>query len=477
MDVFLTPDDPRSMTAQVYDQLRDAIVDGHLPAGSRLTPSRSLARDLRVSRATVADAYGRLVAEGYADGRRGGGTIVAEARSSPPPTPAGTGSVRPTDEAAIVERYGTTFTTDARYDTTAGRVDADLFPLDAWRRCVRQTLLDRSALATYGDPGGSPELRRVLATWVTRSRGVVAHPDQVVATQGATQAIDLLGRALLRPGDVAAVEEPGYPPVATILASQGVQVVGIPVDHDGIVVDDLPDDARIVVVTPSHQYPLGCALSPERRLALLDWATTHDAAIVEDDYDSEFRYGRRPLEPLQRLDQTGRVVYVGTFSKILSPSLRMGFLVAPHGLVPTLVALRQATDFGPPHLIASALGTFIDEGHLDRHLRRARRVYAERHARLTDELDRQKPDAVSLLPTHAGLHLALAAPLAPADDELWARADTCGLAISTLRRTYRSGEPRAGVVLGFGALRTADVPEAVRLLLRCLSPRFPAGER
>jgi GntR family transcriptional regulator / MocR family aminotransferase len=378
--------------------------------------------------------------------------------------------VHPTAEAVAVQRYGTRFVSERRYDLTPGRVDADLFPLETWRRCVREAMVERAVHATYNEVGGSPRLRTALARWITRSRGVAAHPDQIVATQGATQAIDLLGRTLLRPGDVAAVEEPGYPPAAMILENQGIDVVGVPVDGDGIVVDGLPDDARLVYVTPSHQYPLGCTLSRQRRLALLDWAAAHDAVIVEDDYDSEFRYGRRPLEPLQRLDQTGRVVYVGTFSKVLSPSLRMGFVVAPRSLVPTLVALRQVTDFGPATVIDAALHTFIEEGHLDRHLRRARRVYTERQALLRDELRRQAPPSMSLLPSHAGLHLTLIAPSAPPDEEILARAEDGDLHVAALRRTYRYSRPRPGIILGFGAVPTADVPDAVRLLLPCLVP-------
>ena len=456
------------MAGQIYDQLRDAIAGGRLPPGARLTASRVLATELGISRATVADAYGRLVAEGYAHGRRGGGTLVAETPASASTAEGDVAALYPTPEAAALERYGTALTSDARYDLSAGRVDATLFPLKAWRRCVRDSLADRDALRTYGEPGGSAELRQVLARWITQSRGVVARPDQIVATQGATQAIDLLGRTLLRPGDVAAVEEPGYPPAATILESQGIDVVGVPVDRSGLVVDELPARAKLVYVTPSHQYPLGCVLTRGRRLALLNWAREHDAVIVEDDYDSEFRHGRRPLEPLHRLDQTGRVVYVGTFSKVLSPSLRMGFMVAPRSLVPTLLALRQAADFGPPKLMDAALTEFIAQGYLSRHLRKARRTYTERHALLREELQRQAPTSVKALPAHAGLHVTLLAPNAPDDTELAARAAEHGLLVSTLRRTYRSSKPQPGIVLGFGALATSDVPDAVCLLLNCL---------
>jgi GntR family transcriptional regulator/MocR family aminotransferase len=470
MDVYLVPDDKRSLVLQIYDQLRDAIADGRLEPGFRLTPTRTLARELGVARSTVADAYGRLVAEGYADGRRGGGTTVATVGATSVPEPADAAGLRATERAEAVDRYGTDLTARARYDLTAGRIDAGLFPHEDWRPCVRAAVSDPRSVGTYGEPAGTPALREALARWITQSRGIAAWPDQIVATQGATQAIDLLARALLVPGDIAAVEEPGYPPVVAILQSQGIEVVGVPVDRDGLIVDALPERARLVHVTPSHQYPLGGVLSRERRLTLLDWASSSDAVIVEDDYDSEFRYGRRPLEPLHRLDHRGRVVYVGTFSKILSPSLRMGFAVAPRPLVPTLVALRQALDFGPPALLDLALTTFIADGYLARHLRRARKAYGERHAVLWQELDDRLPDGMTPLATNAGLHLTLLAPDAPPDDELVDRARERDLMVSTLRRTYSFSEGQAGVVLGFGAIATEDIAAAGPRLIECLRP-------
>ncbi|MGA7271352.1 MAG: PLP-dependent aminotransferase family protein, partial [Acidimicrobiia bacterium] len=426
------------MVAQIYEQLRDAIADGLLPSGYRLTPTRVLATELGISRATVADAYGRLVAEGYAHGRRGGGTVIDTAPTTPTALDSDVTAVRSTPEATRWRRYGSGVTTDVRYDMTPGRVDASLFPLPAWRRCVRASLVDRKGLAAYGDLAGSSQLRIELARWITQSRGIVASPDQIIATQGATQALDLLTRSLLRPGDIAAVEEPGYPPAATNLESHGITVAGVPVDRDGLIVDQIPTGAKLVYVTPSHQYPLGYVLARRRRLALLEWAAANDAVIVEDDYDSEFRHGQRPLEPLHRVDQTGRVIYIGTFSKVLSPTLRLGFMVVPRPLVPTLLTLRQATDFGPPHLTDAAMTTFIAEAHLHHHLRRARRVYTERHTRLRDELDRQAPKSVTVLPGHAGLHLTLLAPNAPTDNEIVSRAGERDVSVSTLRRTYRT---------------------------------------
>ena len=469
MELFLDPDDRRSLTWQLYDQLRDGITDGRLPPGARLQPTRTVAEELGVARSTVTGAYARLTAEGYVEGRRGGGSIVVGGLPSRRVPDRGHTALTPTPEAAAVRRYGSDPTMGARYDISAGRVDSRLFPRADWRRCTVRAVADLAdRYGHYGDPAGSPELRRAIQHWVAQSRGVATTPGHIVVTQGATHAVDLLARVLLRPGDVAAVEEPGYPPVAALLRTLGVEVVGVPVDEHGLVVDALPAHARLVHVTPSHQYPLGVVLSRERRLALLRWAGRHGAAIIEDDYDSQFRYTARPLEPLHRLDSDGRVIYVGTFSKILSPVLRIGFAVLPTGLVPAVTAVRQTIDAGPSPLATAALTTFIEDGHLGRHVRRARKVYAERHRAVWSALTALTGPRVTPLPTQAGLHLALLAADAPDDDELVARAARRRLMLSTLRLTYRFSEPRPGIVVGFGAIATPDVPRAIAILNDCL---------
>lgn len=266
------------------------------------------------------------------------------------------------------------------------------------------------------------------------------------------------------------MEEPGYPRFVNLLRGQGAKVVGVPVDRHGLIVDALPAGAKLVHVTPSHQFPLGVVLSRERRHALLRWAQRHGAAIIEDDYDSEFRYSNRPLEPLHRMDRHGHVIYVGTLSKILSPALRTGFAVLPPGLAPTVAAVRQAIDVGPSPLITEPLTAFIEDGNLRRHLRRAGRMYAQRHHAVWTALNRLTPAGFTPLPTHAGLHIALLAPDAPPDEVIVGRAAEHGLLLSTLRRTYQFETPQAGVIVGFGAIATADVPRAVELLARCLQP-------
>lgn len=286
-----------------------------------------------------------------------------------------------------------------------------------------------------------------------------ASAAQVVVTAGAQQTTDLVGRVLLRPGDVAAVEDPGYPPPRLVLAARGVRVAPVPVDSAGIVVSAIPAEARLVYVTPSHQYPLGLSMSLERRLELLDWAERHDAVLVEDDYDTEFRYTGRPLEPLHSLDSRGRVVYVGSFSKVLSPALRLGFLVAPPSLVPALVKARYLTDWHAPNVEQAALAAFMAEGGFARHVRRMRKVYRERHE-LLSALVGEFP-FLTLLPSSAGLHVSAVSPsdLSP----LVRRARHAGVRLYSLG-DFAVGERRHGLVFGYGAVATERIgPGLARL--------------
>jgi GntR family transcriptional regulator / MocR family aminotransferase len=461
VELFLDPDDARPQKVQLYEQLRAAIVDGRLTPGDRLTPSRAVAADLHVSRATVTEAYGRLSAEGYIEGRSGGGSLVSAAPPQIRPR-SRAAALQPTRRAAGITQYSLDPTAEVLFDCRPGHLDLALFPVAAWRRCVLRTL--NRAPGRYGQPLGTPELRAALANWVARSRGVVATPEDTVVTSGAGHAVDLVARVMADPGAVVAVEEPGYPPVVSLLRSQGLRVVGVPVDDHGIVVDAIPPRARLVYVTPSHQYPLGMVMARRRRLELLHWATRSGAAIVEDDYDSEFRHTARPLEPLQRLDRDGRVIYVGTFSKSLSPALRIGFLVAPRTLLPALRAVRAAVDWCPPPATQEALTHFIVDGYLDQHLRRTRRSYAERHRLMRQALDQFLPAGYRRLPAEAGLHLTVTGPSDPADPDLAATLRQHDLLVTSLPRTYAFSPPVAGLLLGYAGLPGPLVVPAVRAL-------------
>ncbi|MEV4141687.1 PLP-dependent aminotransferase family protein [Dactylosporangium sp. NPDC049742] len=325
----------------------------------------------------------------------------------------------------------------------------------------------------HGDPAGNEDLRAAIAHWIGMSRGVTAGPEQVVVTSGAAHAVDLVTRVLAEPGDVVAVEEPGYPPVHELLRSHGADVVPVPVDDDGIVVDAIPAAARLVYVTPSHQYPLGVVMARSRRAQLLRWAGANNAAVLEDDYDTEFRHTARPLEPLFRMDRDGRVIYIGTFSKTLGAAVRAGFLVTPPTLAPAITAVRQAVDWCPPPLIQDALTALIADGHFGRHLRRARAAYSRRRDRLCRELRARLPAGYHPLPAQAGLHLAVVGPGTPPDAAFDGLAEEHGILLSSLRRTYQRGRPRDGFLVGFGGLPTADVTPAITGLCAWLSGERP----
>jgi GntR family transcriptional regulator/MocR family aminotransferase len=473
MDIFLDPESGQSLTGQLYEQLRRAITEGRLLPGDQLVPSRQLAGELSVSRHTVTTAYGRLVAEGYAEGHSGGGSVVATASAAPPTGTGAASALRPSSRFAGWSPYFRPPPYGARFDLRPGLPDPSLFPAAMWRR--RVTAAVAAEHQEYGDPAGRVRLRRAIAGWVARSRSVSAGEDTVVVTSGTQHAIDLVARVLLEPGDCVAVEDPGYLPVRRLFGALGARVVGAPVDDQGLMVDLLPPSARIVYVTPSHQYPLGMTMSMPRRRALLRWAEQHDAAVIEDDYDTEFRYVDRPLEPLQSLDADGRVVYVGSFSKTFSPAVRLGFAVLPRPLAGPVTALRQLIDWHPPIAMQTALAGFIDDGLLDKHIRRNRRVYAERHHILTEALSGSLSGYLTPRMAHAGLHIAAVLRPGLGENEVLQAAARHGIVVSGLSDCFHTAPARSGLLLGFGAVSTSGLPAALRMLHRVLASQSQAS--
>ncbi|RZQ59514.1 PLP-dependent aminotransferase family protein [Amycolatopsis suaedae] len=464
MPFHISLDGHTDLAARIYRQLRDGILDGRLRPGERLPPTRELARELAVSRNTVAVAYERLTAEGFLTGHVGRGTFVSAAPVPPGTTraaPAGTGLrpvarwrslPSPADGQAAPE-----------FDFRVGVPDPALFPLRTWRRLVGQAL--RPSLlppSGYADPAGLAELRVAVARHIGAARSVRTSGEDVLMTQGAQQALDLIGRVLVEPGTRVAVEDPGYPPATRLFASHGARITKVPVDAEGLDVDALPRGIRLVYTTPSHQFPLGMPMSLARRTALLAWAERNDAVIIEDDYDSEYRFSDRPLEPLQSLDRHGRVLYVGSFSKTLLPALRMGFLVAPASLHPALRQARQLLDWHGDLVTQSALASFIDEGLLARHVRRTTREYAVRRDHILASL-RDQP-MLRTVPSSAGLHVC--ALLSEGDGgavvEAAARA---GVAVENLT-AY--GGTREGLAIGFGTVSAERIGEGLTRLRACL---------
>ncbi|WP_394846050.1 PLP-dependent aminotransferase family protein [Pendulispora brunnea] len=466
MDFYLNADDHRRGLARaLYEQIRQAIAEGRIRPGDRLPPSRELAKQLAISRFTVTTAYGYLVAEGFLEGASAAGTrVTLPARRSQlqrvtPPLLRGRhapASPAPPNEPAAMQME-------------LGVPDAESFPYTEFRtqtwRAMRE--LRTHGGTQYGDAAGEPSLRRAIATWIHRSRGVRAAPEEVVVTAGAQQAFDLVLSALARPGDTVAVEDPGYPPFRQLAELRGVKVVPVQADHHGLVVESLPPRARLVYVTPSHQFPLGSVLSLVRRRLLLDWAQATGAFILEDDYDSEFRFSDRPLEPMQRLDTGARVLYIGSFSKSLSPSLRTGFVVAPREVASTLASVRALLDCHSPAILQRTLARFLDDGSMDRHLRRTRKLYRARHQFIVDWFAGPGRTLGKLIAIDAGLHLA--AELHDSWDErtLCTRALDAGLNISGLAK-FSVESIRPGLTFGYGNSPPEKLEQAFRILKKVL---------
>jgi GntR family transcriptional regulator/MocR family aminotransferase len=472
MEFHVSLIDRRDLSGEIYRQIRRAIVDGRLRPGESLPPSRELARRLSVARSTVTVAYDRLAGEGFVSSQVGAGTFVSEhiatSTHEMKRRPAD-GPLRPLPIWSSIP-LSTAFAAPAQFDFRTGLPDAHLFPHDRWRRLFSRQL--RSEIVrdgVYGDPAGHRGLREAIARHIGVARGVEASADDVIFVSGTQQALDVVARTLLRPGDQVAVEDPGYHLVRWLFDSLGVRVSGVPVDHHGLIVEALPRHARLVYVTPSHQYPTGVSMSLTRRQALLAWAERNDAAIVEDDYDSEFRFEARPIEPLQTLDNTGRVIYVGSFSKTMLPTLRLGFLVTPPSIRAAVLRAKQVTDWHTSLPLQMALARFIDEGGFARHIRKMRNIYRVRHAMVTHGLTNEFADHLQTIPSTVGLHVAALARTSSAVeiDAVVRRASEAGVEVQTLSRFAVQESPKAGLVLGYGAIPAEHIEEGLRRLRLC----------
>jgi GntR family transcriptional regulator / MocR family aminotransferase len=453
------------LSARIYRQLHEAVLDGRLRSGERLPPTRELARQLAVSRNTVALAYERLTAEGFLVGRVGAGTFVCATPPAPAGMPAvggGAVSARPVWHELASDAEATV---PVPYDFGVGVPDARGFPIEAWRRQVARQLRDLDLTrANYGDPAGEPALRAEVARHIGLSRSVRVPPAQVLITSGAQQALDLIARVLVEPGTRVAVEEPGYPPARDLFLSFGARVSGALVDAEGVDVRAIPAGTRLVYTTPSHQFPLGPPMSLGRRTALLEWARRADAVVIEDDYDSEFRFADRPLEPLHGLDRGDRVLYVGSFSKTMLPMLRLGFLVAPPSLMPALLAAKRLSDRQTDVTTQGAMARFMADGLFVRHVRRSTREYAARRALILAVLRRDFADRLEIVPSTAGLHLAVW-PRGDVDvPALVERAAAAGVRVENMAGYYGFGTERPGLAIGYGGIARHRIEDGLRLL-------------
>lgn len=448
---------------QVYQRIREAIADGRLAPGARLPSTRSLAAQLSVARGTVDAAYGRLAGEGYVVGRGAAGTVVAPGLVTAALTP----------PAAVAPAYGPP--DDFLWPFRGGLPALDLFPRVLWTSLAASAArrLDASRLV-YPDPRGLPELRAAIAAYLRVSRGIACDPGQVFVTGGYQGALQQVIQLLLRPGDEVWFEDPGYRMARRALQAAQLRPAFIPVDAAGLDVDDARrrhPAARLAIVTPGHQSPLGVPLALPRRQALLDWAGAADAWVLEDDYDSEFHYVGRKPPALKSIDRRDRVFYAGSFSKTLFPGLRLGYLVAPAAWVDAAAATCELSARGQPALEQAALAVFMAEGHYARHLRRMRLRYAERSAALTQALRGRFGTAIALTPPDGGLTLLARFPDGAPDTELVARARAAGLAPAALSAHAVQHDIGHGLLLGFTNIAPDKAGEAALRLQRALDGR------
>jgi GntR family transcriptional regulator/MocR family aminotransferase len=478
--LWLRLDGDGPLHRQLYRGLRAAILDGRLVPGTRLPSTRALGREVGVSRNTVLLACEQLVSEGYAEARPRSGTFVADAlpgraplakRSEPAPTvPALAAAGRRLAETVAPGRATwSPWHEPLPYDFRYGEPSYADLPLETWARLLgrRARRLSVRRLA-YQAPGGALELREALAGYLARARGVVCKPERIVIVHGSQQAIDLVTRLFVDPGDRVVVEEPHYTGFSFCLRAAGAELVPIRVDEQGLDVAalDAVESARLACVTPSHQFPSGAVLSLPRRLALLDWAARRDALVLEDDYDGEFRFDGKPIECLQALDGAGRVLYVGTASKLLFPALRIGWIVAPEALVPQLCDAKALADTGTPSLEQLALADFIREGHLERHARRARARTAARRRVLLDAITDQLGDRARVRGASAGLHILLELPDVDAGkgSQLRALCRRRGVGVYSAAPFYVSPPSHAELLLGYAALDDASIRDGIARL-------------
>lgn len=467
----------------MYDAVRNAILGGELRNGARLPSTRAFARELGVSRTVVLTAFDQLAAEGFLEGRTGSGTFVSAALVPGADQPGSSPGVLPARErwsemgSRVIAAAGHPASEDTvEWDLTPGALRPDEFPDRRWAR----RLASRLGRSGYGPAAGSPRLRRAVARYLASARGVRASWKDVVIVQGARQGLDLLGRLLIDPGDAVVLEEPHYPDARRTFAAWGARFATAPVDGRGLDVGALPEDAsaRIAYVTPSHQYPTGAVMAIERRQALLDWAGRADALIVEDDYDSEFRYEGRPVPALQGLDVAGRVIYLGTFSKVLSPDLRLGYIVAPPWLAPAITAAKRLSDRQSPLFLQEAVAAYMEAGHFSRHLWRMRRRYARRREAMVRALETGLGGTAEILSGAAGIQLLLRFPGLPPEDAetLRDRFLAEGVRMETADECYLNGASCAEFVVGFAGYDPERLVEA-GATVSTTARRYMAGRR
>ena len=456
---------------QLYGHLRHMIEERVLAPGHALPSSRSLAQDLGVSRNTVVSVYEQLSTEGYITGRPGVRPIVVDLPERPAPEI----RAKTNDRRRLLSARGQLMVRQPAHHGSAGHLafhpgmpDAESFPFNTWSRLLarRAKVARKDLFGTY-DVNGYPPLQRAIADYLKVARGVRCRPEQIVVTTGAQAALDVLARVLLDTGDAAWVEEPGYYGAQAAFVAAGAQLVPLYVDDTGWRLTPPANlTPRLIYVTPACQHPLGATMRMDQRLRLLELAERMDAFVIEDDFDGEYRFLGRPVPAMQGTDNSDRVIYVGTFAKLLFPALRLGFMVLPEMLLPDISSVLSTTGQFAPLLLQAALADFIDEGHMSMHLKRMRRIYAARREIFRTYAQRELGEWMTLLPTDAGIQFVGELRAGLSDVAIAAAARRRGLNISPLSMHYRHAKPAAGLVLGYAAINEASMPAAFRSLKR-----------
>lgn len=471
----------RPLYRQIYDGYRTAILAGRLRAGQRIPSTRALARELGISRLPVLTAFEQLLHEGYLEGRAGSGTFVASSihdmRDSTAPD-SGPPRRRSARKPGIAAQPAPP-SQDAQRDKAelgAFRVSLpalDHFPQKIWTRLITRHARGMSIeQMAYGDPAGYLPLRHAVADYLRTARAVACDASQVLIVSGSQMALHLCARVLLGPRDTIYFEDPGYPGARAALTATGATLQSVPVDAEGLMVRTMrpaKGPARAVYVTPSHQYPLGVSMNVSRRLELLSWARRHDAWIIEDDYDSDYRYSSRPLGALQGMNGAAQVIYTGTFSKVLFPAMRIGYVVAPPALVEKFIAQRLTLDLFPQTLDQLVLTDFLCEGHFSRHVRRMRAIYQGRRDTLVSEIGKHLGDLLTIVNADAGMHLTARLPPGFDDVEVVRLARARGISAIALSTCYVANTEDPGLVLGFGGVPEAEIVRGVQTLRRVLA--------
>jgi GntR family transcriptional regulator/MocR family aminotransferase len=475
----------RESSRNLYGQLKAAILDGRLTAGAKLPPTRKSDAYFGISRNTAMEVYERLLNEGYVVTRHGSGTYVADRLPASPsrPSPRGAGSpdhrlnefwLRPDVTAAMSfwrdrpERSSAPSQVP-QIDFRPALVDSRLFPFDVFRRVITKQLrgLERRP-ASFKSPQGNQGnyyLRDAIIKHIALTRAVVCQPEDVLVTSGAQQAFDLLARVLVTPNEtVVALEDPGYPPMRVAFAAAGARLAAVGVDDEGLIVEQLPPGVNVICVCPSHQFPLGVTMSMRRRKALIEFARSHDAVLIEDDYDGEFRYEGSPLEALRTADAADVVFYVGTFSKCMLSALRLGFIIAPEWAMRTLVAAKNCLDWHCPMPVQVGVAGFIAEGHLAHHVRKMRDIYKRRRRLLLNYLQQELGEWLDPIPSCYGMHVAAVARPSVDLDVVAEVLLQNNVKIHSFSRYFLGRQTRAGLIFGYGSVDLTEMNRGLSAL-------------